>query len=248
MKQQPHDNWAPYYDFVYERTYGNFYKQFTDVTIKVIKDILDDTREIFDYGAGTGRLTIPLKQQGYTVTAIEKSQPMADIIKRKAEALNLSIDIHSCDIADFRNGKADLAIALFTVLSYATTEEQINTLISNIKNHLHSGGYFFFDLPQAIFFQQRILADINKDDFKRRISLTPIDNDIYEYSEVCSGIFNGNTFEYSDSFQIRYWDTNFIENILVSHGFKNIKHNFDQFANTGSTYKLYQLHDNSTKA
>ena len=248
MNQQPHDNWAAYYDFVYERTYGNFYKQFTDVTINIIKEILETKGTIFDFGAGTGRLTIPLKQQNYTVSAIEKSQPMADIIKRKSDDLNLSIDIHNCDISDFRNGKADMGIALFTVLSYATTEEQIKSIILNIKHHLNPNGYFFFDLPQTIFFQQRVLADINQPDFKRRITLTSIIDDIYQYSETCSGIFNNKNFNYNDSFKIRYWDSDYIDNLLIEQGFKNIKRNFGQFANTGSAYKLYVLSDDSIKA
>ena len=248
MNQQPHDNWATYYDFVYERTYGNFYKQFTDVTINLINEILGTKGTIFDFGAGTGRLTIPLKQQNYTISAIEKSQPMADIIKQKARDLNLSIDIHNCDISDFRNGKADLGLALFTVLSYAITEEQIKSIILNIKHHLNPNGYFIFDLPQTIFFQQRVLADINQPDFKRRITLTPITDDIYQYSETCSGIFNNKNFNYNDTFNIRYWDSNYIDNLLIEHGFKNINRNFGQFAKTGSAYKLYLLSDESTNA
>ena len=248
MNQQPHDIWASYYDFVYERTYGNVYKQLTDITIKVVNDILGYKGTIFDFGAGTGRLTIPLKQQGYKVTAIEKSQPMADIIIRKSQDLNLSIDIHACDITAFHNGKADLGLALFTVLSYATTEEQINSIILNIKNHLKPNGFLFFDLPQTIFFQQRRLSDINEHDFKRQITLTPIGNYIYQYSETCSGFFEDKNFDYHDNFNIRYWDANYIDNLLIEQGFRNTNRNFRQFTNTGSAYILYQLNDNSTKA
>jgi 2-polyprenyl-3-methyl-5-hydroxy-6-metoxy-1,4-benzoquinol methylase len=241
---QPHDSWATHYDWVYERTYGPTYEKLTDYNIKVIQHILSTESTIFDFGAGTGRLSIPLTQEGYSITAIEKSEPMANIIKRKAEELNLSIDIHTSDIVDFRGGKADMAIALFTVLSYATTEEKINAIISNIKEHLNPNGYFFFDLPQNVFFRNSTLADINHDDFKRKITLSPNGNDIYIYSETCSGVYNGKEFNYSDDFPIRYWDVNYINDVLLREGFKVVNQSFEQFAYTGSTYKLYQLDTN----
>ena len=247
--KQPHDNWASYFDYAYERTFGNGYGQFTRTTIQAVKGIIDKGT-IFDFGAGTGRLTIPLKQEGYEVTAIEKSQPMDKIIQEKAQTLNLTIPICVCDIADFDNkGKADMALALFTVLSYATSEKQIEAIISNIKNHLLANAYFFFDLPKPIFFQRPNLLDINQSDFKRQITLTPTENeDIYEYSETCSGKINGNDFNYKDSFQIRDWKEKHIDELLIKQGFRNTNNNFAQFAHTGSTYKLYQVNENSTKA
>ena len=164
MEPEAHDNWAEYYDYVYERTYGPAYTEFNNLTLNIIKDILGAKRSILDFGAGTGRLCIPLKQAGYEVIAVEKSHAMAEIIEQKASNLNLSIDIHKCGIAEYRNGKAELAIAVFTVLSYATTEEQIEAIVLNIKKHLLPGGYFFFDLPDAHFFQQRTLIDSNQVD------------------------------------------------------------------------------------
>ena len=241
MEPEAHDNWAEYYDYVYERTYGPAYTQFNNLTINAIKGILGPKRSILDFGAGTGRLCIPLKQAGYEVIAVEKSHAMAEIIEQKASNLNLSIDIHRCDIAEYQNGKAELAIAVFTVLSYATTEEQIEAIVLNIKKHLLPGGYFFFDLPDAHFFQQRTLIDSNQVDFKRNVTLAPIDNDIYLYSETCKGTYNNIPFAYQDEFQIRYWDLNFFEDLLTRHGFTNTNQNFRQFAGTGSTYRLFKV-------
>jgi SAM-dependent methyltransferase len=241
MEQEAHDNWAIYYDYVYERTYGPAYSQFTDLTLSAIKDILGSKRSILDFGAGTGRLCIPLKQAGYEVTAIEKSLAMAEIIEQKAKNLNLSIDIHKCGIAEYQNGKADLAIAVFTVLSYATKEEQIEEIVLNIKKHLLPGGYFFFDLPNAKFFQNSGPTNIQKVDLNRSISLILDAGDIYLYSETCNGTYNNIPFAYHDEFQIRYWDLNFFEDLLTRHGFRDTNQNFSQFAGTGSTYRLFQV-------
>jgi hypothetical protein len=55
---QAHDNWGSLYDYVYEQTYGDFYRDLTVETLDQINQILS-SGTIIDYGAGTGRLSIP---------------------------------------------------------------------------------------------------------------------------------------------------------------------------------------------
>jgi len=55
--EQPHDNWATYYDFVYEKTFGSLYSNLTFETLKAINQILVNGT-ILDLGAGTGRLVV----------------------------------------------------------------------------------------------------------------------------------------------------------------------------------------------
>ena len=63
---QAHDNWGSLYDYVYEQTYGDFYRDLTVETVDQINQILP-SGTIIDYGAGTGRLSIPLSNQGSKV-------------------------------------------------------------------------------------------------------------------------------------------------------------------------------------
>jgi hypothetical protein len=51
--KQPHDNWAKFYDFVYEKSFGNYYNSLTKENLKVINDILSNG-SIIDFGAGVG--------------------------------------------------------------------------------------------------------------------------------------------------------------------------------------------------
>jgi 2-polyprenyl-3-methyl-5-hydroxy-6-metoxy-1,4-benzoquinol methylase len=87
---QPHDNWAKYYDFIYETTFGSTYNNLTRETLGVINNTLP-FGSILDFGAGTGRLAIPLAQKGYNVTAVEQSNAMANELRKKAKAANLDI-------------------------------------------------------------------------------------------------------------------------------------------------------------
>ena len=63
---QAHDNLGSLYDYVYEQTYGDFYRDLTVETVDQINQILP-SGTIIDYGAGTGRLSIPFSKQGYKV-------------------------------------------------------------------------------------------------------------------------------------------------------------------------------------
>ncbi len=242
--RQPHDNWGKFYDFVYEKTFGNIYRNFTTETLKVINQILPQREEtILDFGAGTGRLSFPLAEQGYKVIAVERSSGMVNEFKRKLKlnGRNLEIKIHHCSISEYQNGKGDLALALFTVLSYSITEDELLKNIKNIFKHLISNGYFFFDLPNKIFFREGPLINIDTETFRRFVELTSTNEDnIYIYREKCSGIFNEQKFSYEDEFKIRYWEISTLDKLLKENGFKDTLKSFPQFDLTGSTYKLYK--------
>jgi 2-polyprenyl-3-methyl-5-hydroxy-6-metoxy-1,4-benzoquinol methylase len=238
--KQPHDNWGSYYDFVYEQTFGIFYSSLTRETLNVIKQILPKGT-ILDFGAGTGRLSLPLTLQGYNVIAVDKSIGMVNDFKRKLFGQNSGIEIHNCAISEYGNGKADLAIALFTVLSYSITEDEISNNIENICKHINPNGYFFFDLPNTVFFQSGRLTNIDTSIFRRLVELTSNnENDIYTYYEQCSGIFNEQEFSYEDEFKIRYWEISALDKLLNENGFNDTLISFPQFNSTGSTYKLYK--------
>jgi 2-polyprenyl-3-methyl-5-hydroxy-6-metoxy-1,4-benzoquinol methylase len=237
--KQPHDNWATYYDFVYEKTFGSFYHNLTAETLKTINEILPKG-SIIDFGAGTGRLSVPLTKQGYFVVAVEKSSEMVEQFKLNQANHKLDIEIQNCSISEYDNGKADLALALFTVLSYATTEKELSETIKNICKHINSNGYFFFDLPNMVFFNAGRITNIQTENFNRVVELTNNRDDIYTYTENCSGIFNGQEFKYQDEFNIRYWSQNSLDKLLQENDFLDTQSVFLQFNSTGSTYKLYK--------
>lgn len=237
---QPHDNWGEYYDFVYEKTFGGYYATLTAETLNVIKQILPDAT-IIDFGAGTGRLAIPLAEQGHKVAVVEKSAGMVNEFKRKLSRGKAEIEIHNCSISEYDGVNADLAIALFTVLSYTISEEELTNNLQAICNSVSSGGYFFFDLPSILFFKggriiQKEFANLN-----RVVEIAATDQlDIYTYHERCSGVYNGKDFNYEDEFKIRYWKMAVVERSLKENGFIDTMQTYPQFNSTGSTYKLFK--------
>ncbi len=237
---QPHDTWAAFYDFVYHRTYGRIYANATEKTLQIINELVP-AGCIIDYGAGTGRLAIPLRQQGYSVIAVEKSTKMADEFNAKCLYHNLKIPTHACSIAEYVNGKADMALALFTVLSYLLTDDELEDSICVISKHINPGGLLFFDLPGEVFFNTGHLINHHSSELQRLVDINSTsEKNIYTYSETCSGKFNGKAFSYKDEFRIRYWPMNIVENLMNKYGLKNTQKCFPQLAFTGSAYHLFQ--------
>jgi SAM-dependent methyltransferase len=237
---QPHDSWGEYYDFVYEQTFGGYYDALTAETLQVIKQILPES-SIIDFGAGTGRLAIPLAEQGHKVVAVEKSAGMVNEFKRKLSTGKAEIEIHNCSISEYDGMNADLAIALFTVLSYSISEEELTKNLQTICNSVRSGGYFFFDLPSTLFFQVGRIIQKESANLNRFVDIAATEQlDIFTYHERCSGVFDGKEFRYEDEFKIRYWKMSAVERILKENGFIDTMQTFPQFNSTGSTYKLFK--------
>ncbi len=233
----PHDLWANVYEQVYEQCFGSFYGELTKELLRVINE-MPNTRSIVDFGAGTGRLSIPLAQHGFDVNAVEISRGMCDELLHKAGRENVVLKVHHKCIADYQNTASDLAISIFTVLSYITTEAEMKKSIENIGKRVVSGGHFLFDLPSQLLFQG---SQFESPTLSRKIEISPLNlPDTYHYQEECRGVFEGREFDYKDDFKIRYWKPEVIDSMLREAGFIDTGVTLPQFQGTYSTYKLYR--------
>jgi 2-polyprenyl-3-methyl-5-hydroxy-6-metoxy-1,4-benzoquinol methylase len=90
----PHDAWAHAYDAIYEGSFGSFYTNLTAETLACLGELAVPPAHIVDFGAGTGRLSIPLARQGYSVIAVEPSAAMLEQLRAKAEGAGLAMETH----------------------------------------------------------------------------------------------------------------------------------------------------------
>ena len=82
-KTEPHDSWAEVYDEAYQKSFGPLNTMLTDVSLVVIQEKTEAGSDILELGAGTGRLSIPLAQLGHTLSAVDASAKMLEVLKRK---------------------------------------------------------------------------------------------------------------------------------------------------------------------
>ena len=85
MTDQPHSSWARVYDIAYERSFGRFYHELTRATLDLITERVRPPARVVDFGAGTGRLSLPLAKLGHEVTAVEPCLEMLHELERKKQ-------------------------------------------------------------------------------------------------------------------------------------------------------------------
>ena len=232
----PHDSWATIYDFAYEKTFGTFYSNLTKLTLKVIEEELSVNKKIVDFGAGTGRLTIPLSNLGYDVTAVDPSAEMLRVLGRK-DPENMVI-VRQSYIQNFTSIiRYDFALCVFSVLIYLTTEPDLDRAILAIRNCLKPKGRVLMDIPLLAAF-----SDL-KHSSPTLIRNVLIDKsqDVFVYKESIDALIDDTWINYSDTFGIKCWSAQMIVDKMISNGFEVRKDLSDRFAGSGAHYLLFEL-------
>jgi SAM-dependent methyltransferase len=103
-------------------------------------------------GSGTGKHARLLAGMGFSVHGIERSQEMLvrawdaeEAFQQDPAAPRLSFSLG--DIRTTRMSRTfDAVIALFHVISYQTTNEDVTAAFETARQHLNSGAIFIFDI------------------------------------------------------------------------------------------------------
>ncbi len=229
-----------YYDCVQQSVYGPAYAELTSATLHTMQEIVPTGSTILDFGAGTGRLSLPLCDRGYNSVAIEPSVGMLMAMKQKMESQDKTIPTYNCSISEYKGEKGDLALAV-EVLDHIIEEDDMRAALSNISKHLNDGGYLLFDLKDQHYFQNRCDEENLTGDLTQYCTLesTPQAN-VYLFTEECAGSINSEDFEYSDSFNLRDWKWEELDAMLKEVGLVDTGKELTELNRFGSTYRLYQ--------
>lgn len=111
---------------------------------------------LLELGCGTGRVLLPLAQQGYTLFGLDHDLGMLAFLKNHIpEDCTGSIHLLQADMANFRLGRRfPLILMPCNTLSTLTEEVRTRTL-QRVYQHLSPGGIFAASLPNPA-----VLADL----------------------------------------------------------------------------------------
>ena len=237
MTDQPHSSWAEVYDIAYQRSFGDFYNCLTDATVDLIANRFPSPARIVDFGAGTGRLSIPLSRKGYAVTAVEPCQEM--LIQLKGKDPHNSITNVCAKMEDFRcEGKFDVALCVFTVILYLLDEDSLKKSLGAAYGALRSGGMLLLDIPSDAIFRGYSRRDPS---FERTVTVTRQNGSIYIYREdLVVRDDDGNPTHYGDEFQIRHWSSQQVMDVLRELGFVCCEDLTPHFSGAGSSYYTFK--------
>jgi len=243
VNRQPHSSWAEVYDLAYNRSFGSFYERLTAATIQTIMDRVLPGGRIVDFGAGTGRLSIPLADKKLEVTAVDPCPEMLYQLERKKRE-GMKLRTVCSTMQDFKESDFDFALCVFTVLLYLLDEESLKKALSAAHSALKPGGMLLIDIPTRVLFRS---YSTNDDVIERVVSVMREKGDIYRYKEELKVKWpNGSESTYSDEFRIRYWPSEYVSSTLATTGFIPEADLTDYFSSTGSHYWLMKKIERAT--
>jgi len=108
---------------------------------------------LIDIGCGTGRVMIPLAQQGYTVHGIDSEKAMLDIAERRAAdspALQQRMVLHHGDVATYTlDQRFKLTLVPYNGLMHFHDQETQLQVLKQLRKWTMDDGLLVLDLPNA---------------------------------------------------------------------------------------------------
>jgi len=141
MTESVFQEYARYYNLLYR---DKDYRGETDFIHNIISRTVPEARAILDLGCGAGEHARFFSQKGFVVQGVDCSAAMLRVARAKPVPENVSFS--EGDIRRLRlNRTFDVVVALFHVVCYQTTNDDLWKTIQTAYRHLSPGGVFIFD-------------------------------------------------------------------------------------------------------
>jgi SAM-dependent methyltransferase len=102
---------------------------------------------ILELACGTGRITLPLAEQGFSVTGLDISEGMLARARAKARDRGLAIDWVQADCREFTLDKRFALIFFpFNSIAHLHNLESLRACFARVREHLAPGGRFVIDI------------------------------------------------------------------------------------------------------
>ncbi len=130
---------ADYYD--QDHSAGNL--ETLDTAVSVLKDLTAGGPAL-EFAIGTGRIAIPLVEQGVEVSGIELSQAMVDKLRAKEDGSEIPVTIGDMATTVVEGGFS-LVFLVFNTFSNLVSQEAQLSCFKNAAAHLQPGGRFLVE-------------------------------------------------------------------------------------------------------
>ncbi len=101
---------------------------------------------LLDVACGTGRMSIRLATQGYTVTGVDIVPQMIGRAREKAAERQVSVEWVVSDARSFHLGRQfPFAFMIMNAFQFLPTRQDYEAMLGCIREHLTPDGYFLFE-------------------------------------------------------------------------------------------------------
>lgn len=210
----------------YDRLTGNVhYKERADYLLELCKRFNHDTGITLDLACGTGTLTLELKRRGVDVYGIDGSPEMLSEASMKAfeeelQVLFLCQKMQSIDLY----GTIDTCFCTLDSINHMVKAEDVKKTFERVSLFMNKGGIFIFDV-NSVYKHRKVLADnvfvFDTDEVYCVWQNTPVDDYVEEISlDFFIPDENGRYMKESERFRERAYETEELQKMLESAGFK----------------------------
>ena len=139
--------YSRYYDLLYRDKDYPGETRFIEQTIRRHRP---RAHRVLELGCGTGLHALLLAEKGFTVEGVDRSEEMLAAARQRREGTSREVQerlrFSEGDVRTYRSGaRHDVALSLFHVVSYQTTNEDLRAAFGTASANLSPGGLFFFD-------------------------------------------------------------------------------------------------------
>lgn len=135
-------DFARWYDVMYA---PKSYQQDATNALALVKEFNGSQDHLLELGAGTGNHTLQLAPFTKKITTIEIDSDMGIIGKEKTKHLK-QVEWHLGPITSAdKNLNVDVVMALFYVLNYVQTSQDLSLFFANIHSRMKKNAMFIFD-------------------------------------------------------------------------------------------------------
>lgn len=237
---RPHEGWADVYDLVLRRTFGADLDDMTDTTVRLVSELVAPPGRIVDFGAGTGRVALPLADLGYRVTAVDPSPAMLSRLADKASA-EARVTRVVASVEEYRGGgDQDVALCVFSVLGYIVDRDRLRSAFRGMRSALRPGGVAVVDIPGPDALEG---FEVETEDVLRHVEIKPVPGSpaLHAYRELTAVRHAAGEKRFEESFLIRAWDRREVVEAAAAEGLvlqEDVTHRFESW---GAEYLLLRL-------
>lgn len=139
--------YSRFYDLLYQ---DKDYQSEADYILGLLNRFAPNANYCLEVGSGTGRHALLLAEKGWNLVGIERSEDMLREAKKRAvesSEVNGSVLFQQGDARSFEVSQMfPAAISLFHVVSYMTSNDDVDQMFGQVSKHLQPNGIFIFDL------------------------------------------------------------------------------------------------------
>jgi SAM-dependent methyltransferase len=100
---------------------------------------------VLEFAIGTGRVAVPLSRRGVSVTGVEMSRPMLEVLRTKADEAAIPVVVGDMSITT-APGDYTLVYLVYNTISNLLTQAGQVACFRNAARHLRPGGRFVIEL------------------------------------------------------------------------------------------------------